>query len=266
MDSAAIPRHCRLAGIALLCLAVLGGGAAAEERSTREETPDSRFAETAAVEDSKEPLFAACDPFDRERMQFLEERLDSNGTYAKRWWWAWNGVFVVGMGYQGTNAAFEDNRGKRADLIASAAKSAIGLTRNLWSPPTAKLGTDDLPELDGADPERCRQRLQMAETRLRESAEEGHKNRWSWKPHLANVALNMAAGVVVAEMYERDAAYLNAGIGIAIGELRIFTFPWQAEDDVEEYERRFGSSAPQAPETSWRIEPWHQGARLVVSF
>lgn len=268
MDLPAIPPACRLAGVALLCLSALAGSALAEEHPSGDR-PDSTFAEFAEADDGddadeRQPLLSGCDPFDRERLHFLEERLDDNGTYASRWWWTWNGVFVVGMGFQGTRAGFEDDRGKRADLIASAAKSTIGLARNLWAPPLAKLGTDQLPAL-GSDPNSCRARVEAAEERLRETAEEGHDERWGWKSHLGNVLLNMAAGVVVAEMYERDAAYLNAGIGIAVGEIRIFTFP-QAKDDLEDYERRFGSSVPAQPETSLHIAPWGQGARFVVNF
>jgi hypothetical protein len=254
-------------GLLALALAV-APGVAADPRAA--DTGAWRIAETAdPVDDTDarddaarmEPLFGSCDPVARERLHFLEERLDDNETYAERWWWAWNGVYVIGMGFQGTRAGFEDKRGKRADLIASASKAAIGLARNLWAPPIAKLGTDDLPELDGG----CDRRVQAAEARLREAAEEGQKNRWSWKPHAANLALNLSAGILVAELYEYDFAYVNAGIGIAMGELRIFTFP-QAHHDVDDYERRFASGLPKPPETTWRIGPWHQGARLVVNF
>lgn len=205
-----------------------------------------------------------CDSGDRERLSFLERRLDDNASYARLWWHSWNAIYVLGIGVGSASAVIEhDDRGARANAIATAAKGVIGLTRGLWSPPTAKEGTEDLLRVH--DAESCHERLVLAEERLRKSAEEAHDERWGWIPHAANFALNASAAVIVAEEYDYDAAYWSGGLGLAMGELRLWTFPWHAQDDLEEYERRFAPEAgPVTPETSWGIEPWSSGARVVV--
>jgi len=208
-----------------------------------------------------------CDPVDGERLAFLESRLEDNAPYARWWWRGWTGVYVGGMAFEGTRAALEDDRGKRANSIASAVKSTIGLTRAVLSQPEAKRGVADWADLPLDDPASCRDRLELAEERLRESAEQAEKERWSWIPHLFNFGLNAAGAVVVAESYDEDSAYWSGALGFAVGEIRIWSYPWHAEDDWKTYRRRFAAK-PRAepPETTLHLEPMPNGARLVVRF
>jgi hypothetical protein len=209
--------------------------------------------------------YAACSRDEAARIAFLEDRLDGNAPYARRWWWTWNVVYVGGMAYEGTQAALPDEREKRAAGIANAVKSAIGLTRALVARPTAMRGMEDMDaEIENA--EQCGERLALAEERLRESAREAEDERWGWVTHLGNFGLNAAAAITVAELYDYDEAYWRGALGFGIGEIRLWSYPWHAESDWESYQREFGERSVKTTEASWTLEPSLHGVRLVVRF
>jgi len=71
--------------------------------------------------------------------------------------------------------------------------------------------------------------------------------------------------VIVAEGFDESRGWASMGIGIAVGEAMTFSHPWKGDDDLAEYERRFGG-APPASRVSFTIAPWRQGARIVLTF
>ncbi len=148
-----------------------------------------------------------------------------------------------------------------------AVKSAIGLARNLWVPPGAKEGAEPLRGMPTRSAAECARRLERAEEVLRRNAEQADAERTSWIPHLANLALNAAGAVIVAEGFDEGSGYGSGALGLAVGEARIWSHPWQARGALEEYERRFPEDGvPRPPPTTWRLEPWRAGGRLVVAF
>lgn len=214
-----------------------------------------------------DPASERCGGETGERLRFLESRLDGNQRYADLWWKGWTAVYVGGIAVQGTRAGFEDDRGQRADLIVTAAKSGIGLARNLWSPPPARLGASELAGLPTDTAEGCAQRLARAEQVLRRNAQDARDERRSWIPHLANFGLNLAGAVIVAEGFDEQDGWLSGALGFAVGEGRIWSYPWQAGGALEEYERRFpASGVPRPPPTTWHFESWGAGARVTVRY
>jgi hypothetical protein len=209
------------------------------------------------------PDGAPCDPDTSARLRFLEDRLDARRTYADWWWKGWTGFYGIGTVVETVQAATEDDEGKQADYAVSAAKAAFGTVRVALYPPIARGGADPMRAvpLDGAGA--CRERLDVGERLLRESAHES-ESRWSWKRHLANVGINVAGGLIVAEGFDESDGWISAGVGIAVGEAMTFSHPWKADDDLAEYERRF--EGPAAPRVSWHVLPWQGGARFLLAF
>jgi hypothetical protein len=205
----------------------------------------------------------ACDPETAARLRFLEDRLDARRTYADWWWKGWTGFYGIGTVVETVQAATEDDRGKRADYAVSAGKAAFGTVRLALFPPTARVGADPMRDVALDGPGACRDRLAVGERLLRESAHES-ESRWSWKRHAANVGINVAGGLIVAEGFDESDGWISAGVGIAIGEVMTFSHPWQADDDLAEYERRFSGGSE--PRVSWQVLPWQHGARLVLAF
>jgi hypothetical protein len=201
------------------------------------------------------------------RLRFLEASLEGDRRYADLWWKGWSAVYAGGLLVQGTRAAFEEEQGKRADLIVTAAKSGIGLARDWWSPPPGRLGTSELAGLPTDTPEDCAERLARAEELLRRNAEDSRDARRSWLPHLFNFGLNLAGAVIVAEGFDESAGWASGALGFAVGEGRIWSYPWQAQSRLTEYERRFpASGTPAPPQATWHFEPWGAGARVTLRY
>jgi hypothetical protein len=210
---------------------------------------------------------ALCESGTEARLRFLEEHLEGRRTYADLWWKGWNTVYAGGIVVEGVRAGLEDDRGERADRIVGAVKSGIGLAQNLWSPPPARLGASELDDLPTDSPEGCAQRLARAEEILRRNAEASHDERRSWIPHLGNLGLNLAGALIVAKGFDERSGWGSGALGFAVGEVRIWSYPWHAGGALEEYERRFpASGVPQGPPTTWRIESWAGGARVVLRY
>ena len=116
-------------------------------------------------------------------------------------------------------------------------------------------------------PEGCAQRLARAEQILRENAARSRRERRSWIPHAGNLALNLAGAVIVAKAFDESSGWASGALGFAVGEARIWSYPWQARGALTEYERRFpASGVPRPPDTTWRLEPWGAGAQVGVRY
>jgi len=221
----------------------------------------------AAGETDRDRALARCAGETGQRLRFLESRLDGHARYADLWWKGWTGVFAGGIVVSGVRAGFEGDRGERADLVVTAAKSAIGLARNLWAPPPARLGARELAGMPTDTADGCARRLARAEEILHRNVEDAREGRRSWIPHVANLALNLAGALIVAEGFDEADGWTSGALGFAVGEARIWSHPWQAGGTLAEYRRRFpASGVPQAPATSWHLESWGAGARVTVRY
>jgi hypothetical protein len=208
---------------------------------------------------------SACEPDTAARLAFIEDRLERRRAYAGWWWKGWSAFYGVGTAVQAYRAGHENDDGKQADLVVSAVKAAVGTAALLLRSPTARRGADPLRAIEPTSPERCRARLARAEELLRESARESGRRR-SWKAHAVQVLVNAVGGVIVAEGWdERTRGWRSAGIGIAVGEASILTYPWKADEDLQAYERRFGRPVA-ASKPTWHLSAWGRGARVMIRF
>jgi hypothetical protein len=217
------------------------------------------------VSAADEPTFGRCSIGTSERLEFVEDRLEQRRRYADWWWKGWTGFYGIGMVYQSVKAGTEDDGGKRADYIVSAVKAAFGTGRTFLYPPNARLGAAPMRGVDPSDEQQCRERLRIGEELLRTNAKESLQ-RWDWKRHAANVAINVAGGVIVAEGFDESRGWRSAGIGIAVGEAYTFSYPWKGDNDLDDYERRFGTGEISARPVSFSIAPRLGGLQLSVAF
>jgi hypothetical protein len=208
-----------------------------------------------------------CSAGTAERLTFIEDRLELRRPYAKYWWMGWTGFYGLGMVVQSARAPFEGDDSKQADLVVSAVKASFGFTRLIFWPPTAKAGSDAMRVVEPTDEAQCRERLRIGEELMRKNARES-ESRWDWKRHAANVGINVAGALIVAEAYDDPwRGWRSAGIGIAVGEAFTFSHPWKADDDLAEYEAKFGTSADLQPrKVSFELGPRLGGLQLGVKF
>jgi hypothetical protein len=183
-----------------------------------------------------------CDAATAARLRFLEGRLARHARYAKRWWRAWNAMYGGGIVFSGTLAGFDDGRGERAGHVVEAVKSGIGLAHNFVAPPVVRDAPQVLAAIDPSAPDGCARRLAQAEEILYRAAEQAHRERRAWRPHLANLALNLGGAAIVAEGFHEGTGWSSGALGLVFGEVHIWSFPWQAVDTLRDYERRFPSA------------------------
>jgi hypothetical protein len=211
--------------------------------------------------------FGRCSAGTSERLGFIEDRLELRRPYAKYWWIGWTGFYGLGAVVQSARAGTEGDDSKQADEVVSAVKALIGVTRLLVWPPTAKAGADAMRVVAPNDETACRERLRIGEELLRQNARES-KARWDWKRHLANVGLNVAGGLIIAEGWDDPSrGWRSAGVGIAVGEVFGFSHPWKADEDLEEYEQKFGTNPDLAPrKVSFDLAPRLGGIAFSMNF
>jgi len=97
---------------------------------------------------------------------------------------------------------------------------------------------------------------------LHRAARQAHEERRSWRAHVGNLALNLAGAIVVAEGFDEGSGWGSGALGIVVGEIRIWTYPWQAERALAEYERRFPRATGARPR--WRTEIRDERQMLVL--
>lgn len=207
---------------------------------------------------------AADDAEVRERLAFLEERLDAVQRDGQIWYWSWVGVDGVGLVASSVQAALADDGDGRVAGIVNAGKSVIGLARLAAAPLPARFGAEPVRELPDATPAQRVARLQAAEALLEESAERAEERYSPW-PHLSIALLNLTGGGIIWGLGDwRDAA-ISTGLGLVVGELRIWTQPTQPARDRDAYRARFGRPMSDA-RVSLAITPRPNGLALTFRF
>jgi hypothetical protein len=175
----------------------------------------------------------------RERLRFLQSRLKLEAPSARAWTWGWVAFNGLALGVQSYRGATAGKLADRTDDFVSAGKAAVGLLSGALRPLSATRGDAELRGLPESSPSERRQKLALAERLLRRNAAEVDR-RYSLLPHALNLALNIAgAAIVQGVSHDAGTAWLSAGIGVAVGELTIWTQPTRAKKDLREYENRF---------------------------
>jgi hypothetical protein len=197
------------------------------------------------------------------RLAFLEERLDGGETYAKVWQWGWTSGYSLGIVYGTAKSITVDTNRRRVTHIVTAVKSTIGTTRLLvWRHP-GRNGADEMRAIEGDSREAKEARLAKGEQVL-EAVARRAEQRWDWRAHAGNVALNLAgAGFIFGFGKDAD-AWESLGVGIGVGTAQILTAPKRGIQDLADYETRFGMRS--ASRVSWTIVPTAGGAAFMLTF
>jgi hypothetical protein len=151
---------------------------------------------------------------------FVRDRLDGDAHDGRMWRWGWGlGYAALALGQVGLALTREDE-GEQVELYVGAGKSFLGLIPVVLLP---------MPALEDAgkvrvEGDRCAARLEASRL-LARSAEDEAFNR-SWLAHTGNVAVNVGGLLIVGVGYDRWlTGTLGAVVGIAVGELQIYTRP-----------------------------------------
>jgi hypothetical protein len=192
------------------------------------------------------------------RARFLVERLEDRQAYARRWYNSWFAVYTGGAVVSSVRAGIADGEGARTENIVSAVKSAIGLVNLLRLQLPERHGAAPVLEIGADEPV---QRLEAAET-IVESAAARARDQRGWKEHLGNVVLNAIGGGILWAGGSPQRAAISTGVGLAFGELFIWTQPYGAVEDWDDYRERFGAPVREG----LTVAPFPGGLALETTF
>jgi hypothetical protein len=222
-----------LVRIIALRLALTASVAQAQEPAT------TSAPEPAAI-DGAEPARAEDQERVAERLRFIHERLKAEAVQARTWEAGWSIVYIGGLGYASYELANAHSASALTQGAIGAGQSLIGAMTMGLLPLKASRGAHELESAHDADD--SPERLRLAESLLRRNAAETEL-RYSWKPHVISIAMNLIGGAAIWIAGDLRRGAQSAGIAIAVGELQIWTQPWQAARDLREYRQRFGGLA-----------------------
>ncbi len=198
-----------------------------------------------------------------ERLAFLEDRIATQQLHAQIWWEGFITFYGIGLIVQSAQAIEAETPADRADLIVGVVKAAGGVVR---------YAVDPMKGIQGFDPvagESQAARLARGERILRENADNTTPF-GPWYAHLINLGINGTGAIIVGAGFDDwKQGLISAGIGFTVGEISLFTQPWEAPGDLEEYEARFGKGkkpAARAPKTELRFVQMGAGGGLHLSF
>lgn len=198
------------------------------------------------------------------RLAFLTERLDDGRLHAAAWSWGWLGVQGFGVGSGVAGAVNEDDSGDRARNIVDAAKSAVGVADLLvLRPMPVRAGAKPLRSMPSATFAEKRAQLLRAEEILL-SAESRARQRRSWVTHLGNLGFNLAGSAVLLGLGHGQAAWITLATGFVGGEAQIWSEPWRAPRDVEDYRRLIAAESPVAREPAPAFRGGVAGSGLAL--
>lgn len=206
----------------------------------------SLFGGTALARDSEKG-----DDIDA-RLDFLEARIATQRLHAEIWWKGWLAFYSIGAVVQGVRITWADSPAERADLVISSIKASGGAIRYLVDPYIGIRGLDPAPY--GAWGESKAARLERAEDIARRNAEQTNAF-GPWFAHLINLGVNGTGAIIVGAGFDDwEQGLISAAIGFGVGEVALFTAPWEADSDLREYQAKF------------HIRATGSGGELVVAF
>lgn len=123
--------------------------------------------------------------------------------------------------------------------MVSTVLATVGLVNLALRMPRAVHGAAPLPRRMQGTLDQELVRLRHAEALLRSDAVRSEE-RYFWLAHVANLLLNIGGAVVVGLGYDAwRRGIISAGIGIAIGEVILWSYPWQPARHWRAYRQRY---------------------------
>jgi hypothetical protein len=204
------------------------------------------------------------DPEIQARTGFLEERLDAGRRSAQAWQYGWTGVYGVTTTVSAVGTLLADDADDRVYNLVGAVKSAGALAQLLLDPLPARLGAAPMREVPATTRRGRLERLAVGERQLFVNAARAEQ-RYSLRRHLEGVTTNLIGGAVIWAFGDSSDAVVSTLSGIAVGELQIWTQPWRATGDLEDYRNRFTDGSPVGA-GDWELRPRPGGVELALRF
>jgi len=212
---------------------------------------------------TQDPSSLTEDQIDR-RIAFLSERLDDTWLHANLWQYSWLTINTGGAAWSSYQAS-QDHRHGQVNHAMEAGKSTIGIIYLLTDPMPGRQGADPIRALPSSTREEKLVQLEQAERLFRKTVRRSQQRKM-WLQHIGNYGLHAITASVLLGLGEEKDAWMSFLIDSTVGEIQIWSRPWEPVGDWKEYERFVATGMPAEPQTSWGIGPTGRGLALLVSF
>jgi hypothetical protein len=184
------------------------------------------------------------------RLAYLDSEIDLEVERLHTWSFSWGSLYAAAGAVQLGAIGFTTDPGLHTTLAVGTISAAVGAL-SLFILPQRIIGPLRHVRTRWAEPDRCRL---LADTeRVFAEAARNERLGTSWVGHAGTVLINLGLLLILGLGYHRwtDGA-ISAGIGLAVGELNLWTQPTHLKGALERY-HRLGSSAP--PGASLALAP-----------
>ncbi|MFO0727875.1 MAG: hypothetical protein U1E65_29115 [Myxococcota bacterium] len=167
------------------------------------------------------------------RHHYLAQLLEEESGRAELWSTLWGGAYASLTMVQ-LSIAPGQNKDDRIDSVVGGASSVVGIAQLVFLPLTIiedGRGLRDRP-LDLGAP--CLQLADLEDRLIRGAESEAFGT--SWVTHVGCLAFNLIIGAILGFGYGHwAAAAISAGVGVATGELMIWTQPDRLSEALQDY-------------------------------
>lgn len=198
-----------------------------------------------------------------DRLRYLNSGLNNIKQPSNYWQYGWTGFYGISGAAQLAGAIAEDDNDDATVLYVGAVKSLGGLTMMLLNPLPVVRGLDELDQLPQETKQQKLDRLAATERILEESARRADE-RYTVKPHLIGLVVNLLGAGAIAAWGDKDDALASTALGIAINEAAIWSQPSAAQQYWQSYQRKFNGVGVNS--IDWRIIPGINSVTLQVAF
>lgn len=198
-----------------------------------------------------------------DRLRYLNSGLTDVQRPSSYWQYGWTGFYGISGFAQLAGALGEDDNDDATVLYVGAVKSLGGLTMMLLNPLPVVRGLDELNRLPQETQQQKLERLAATERMLEESARRADE-RYTIKPHLIGLVVNLLGAGAIAAWGDKDDALGATALGIAINEAAIWSQPSAARQHWQNYQRQFDGVG--ANSIDWRIVPGINSVTLQITF
>jgi hypothetical protein len=195
------------------------------------------------------------------RTEFLERRLDGERRGAQFWHYGWGAFNGASMLATAALAATDDNRKDRNTDIVQSAQSLVGVLNVFLRPLPALSGADPVRAMPGETREERIARLAAAEDLVSRGADRAHEP-YELGTQAGALGFNLLAGLVIWQVADFRHAWQSTIPGVVVGEIQLFTQPWQPADDLNAYRTEFAPGHA----INWRVSPRPTGFEVSVNF
>lgn len=189
----------------------------------------------------------------RERVAFLQARLDEGTRGSRAWWAGWLALNATAGVTQLVIVGTAEDTGRRVDAAVASVGPALGAALLVFRPLTGSFGANRVRRAPARTAAERRRQLRIAEVLLNRSARRERRER-GWLAHSATLGFAGITSLVLWLGFDRPRSALrNFYFNLGGGEVRIATVPRTGMEGWDAYVARFGHPGCEVPDVPRRL-------------